>query len=206
MNPDNDRNYVRVKKTALIIIALVVVAGLLGWFLGRSNNSQPANNQTNNTQPDNSAKPAANTNPAGADVKSLVSYTLPDGWKESSCPSAAGAVFIVPNGAGSVNCDANPSSPVKISVDPANSKDCNQLQGVQNVSKHICISEFINGKKSLKAETVYGKDSTYKKDATINAYYIDTGKGVVKVEYIHDPSSSEYQTSFEQLAKSVQVK
>ena len=40
----------------------------------------------------------------------------------------------------------------------------------------------------------------------INAYYIDTGKGVVKVEYIHDANNNEYQAGLEQLAKSVQVK
>ncbi len=204
MNPD-DHKYVRVKKMSLIIIALIVVAGLVGWLLGRSDDPKPTTNQTPSSQNTSQPPSSAGSN-SSSDVKSLVSYTLPDGWKEATCPNATGAVFVIPSGASGVNCDANPSSPVKISVDPANNTDCNQLQNVQNVSKHVCVSEFINGKKSLKAETAYNKDSSYKKETAINAYYINTGKGVVKVEYIHDPSSNDYQAGFEQLAKSIQVK
>lgn len=208
MNPEHDRSYMRVKKITVLIVVLIIAAGITGWVLGRSDDSSSNNQPANTTQstPNPSVQPPVSSNASGPDIKSLVSFTLPDGWKEASCPSAAGTVFVIPDGGGNVNCDANPSAPVKISVDPSNSKDCNQLQSVQNVSKHICVSEFINGKKSLKAETVYNKDSSYKKETAINAYYIDTGKGVVKVEYIHDPSSNESQTGFEQLAKSVQVK
>ncbi len=210
MNPDNDRSYMRVKKVTVAVIILILAAGLFGWWLGNSNDApanNSANNQTSNTSPPTNNKDSPTTNnDAGLEVKSLVSYTLPDGWKEGSCASTGGPVYIVPNGAGNVDCDANPSSPVKISMDPANNKDCNQLQSVQNVSKHICVSEFINSRKSLKAETIYNKDSSYKKETAINAYYIDTGKGVVKVEYTHDPGNNEYQAGFEQLAKSVQVK
>ncbi len=200
MNPENNNNYLRVKKITLVVVALVLAAGLFGWWVGRPKDS-PTNQQPNTQSAD-----TPQTTDSNSSVDSLVSYTLPDGWEVFSCPAAPNAVFVVPAGADSVDCNANPSSQVKISIDPSNSKDCNQLQNVQNVSKHICISEFINGHKSLKAETVYNKDSSYKKDTAINAYYIDTGKGVVKVEYIHDPSSNEYQTGLEQLAKSMQVK
>lgn len=200
MNPENGRNYVRVKKITVFIVLLIISAGLLGWWLGQSNDS------SNNNQPKDATNSTPSNNASGADIKSLINYTLPDGWEEASCPSGAGSVFIIPSGGGNVNCSANPSSPVKISVDAANNKDCNQLQNVQNVSKHICISEFINGRKSLKAETVYNQESSYKKNTAVNAYYIDTGKGVAEVEYIHDPNDNEYQADFEQLAKSVQVK
>ena len=203
MNPDNDRQYIRVKKIPLLVVTLVLLAGLTGWLLGRSNND-PVTQQTPGVPSVMSTTPSSNTN--GPDVKSLVTYVLPDGWKEASCPNAAGSSFVVPSSASGVDCDANPSSLVKISVDASNSIDCNQLQNVQNVSKHICISEYINNQKSLKAETIYNKDSSYKKATAINAYYINTGKGVVKVEYVHDPSSNEYQAGFEQLAKSVQAK
>lgn len=199
MKPDNDHKYIRVNKLVLLVAVLILGAGVLGWQLGYSNTSSTS--QPNNTNP-----PTTVNNASTAGVKSLVSYVLPDGWKEASCPGTTGSVYVVPAGASNVDCNANPSSPVKISVDPANNTDCNQLQNVQNVSKHTCISLYINGHKSLKVETIYNQDSSYKKPTTINAYYINTGKGVVKVEYIHDPNDNGYQAGLDQLAKSVQVK
>jgi hypothetical protein len=189
-------------KLVVIVVVLLIAAGLTGWWFGRSHNTSN-NKQTDQAQSDNKKSDNVSSN---NDVKALVSYVLPDGWKASTCAASAGSVFVVPKGTGNVNCNSTPSSPIKISVDPANNKDCNQLQNVQNVSKHICSSEFINGHKSLRAETVYNKDSSYKKDTTINAYYIDTGKGVIKLEYIHEPTNSENLIGFEQLAKSVQTK
>lgn len=180
------------------VVLAVILAGLLGWAIGTNQNKQ------GNDKP-NTSEPTATQNTAGPDVKSLVSYELPDGWKEASCPSAAGSVLVVPLGAGEVDCNATPSSPLKISVDSANNTDCNQLQSVQNVSKHICISEYINGKKSLKAETRYNSQSSYKRDTTIHAYYINTGKGVVKVEYVYTTDNA-YQAGWEELAKSMMVK
>lgn len=191
MKPENDRKYIRVNKLVLLITLLILGAGWLGWRLG---------------QPNNTNQPTTVNNANSAGVKSLVNYVLPDGWKEASCPGTTGSVFVVPAGASNVDCNANPSSSIKISVDPANSTDCNQLQNVQNVYKHICISEYINGHKSLKAETVYNQDSSYKKPMAINSYYINSGKGVIKVEYIHDPNDNEYLAGLDQLAKSVQVK
>ncbi|MBA3758445.1 hypothetical protein H0X10_02325 [Candidatus Saccharibacteria bacterium] len=204
MNPDNDRKYVQVKKVTLLIAALILAALFLGWLLGRSSNSD---NASNNNQPQPTSSQQASTTPStsGEDVKSLVTFKLPDGWTEASCPNAAGSVFIIPAGAGGVDCDANPSAPVKVSVDTSNSDDCNDLQNVQNVSKHICSSLFINDKKTLKAETVYNQDSSYKKATTVQAYYINTGKGIIKVEYVYE-GSNEYQTGFDELAKSIAVK
>ncbi len=193
---DTGRN--RRNKALVVIASIIIIAGSLGWFLGRSNNTP------SNQRPDDTTRPVANNN-SGAEVKSLVNYTLPDGWKEINCNSTNKAVAILPNGVKGANCDDNPNSPIKISVDPSNAKDCNQLQNVQNVSKHICSSEYINGQKSLKAETRYNQDSPYKKDTTVHAYYIDTTKGVVKLEYVYD-TSNEFMMGFEQLAKSVQVK
>lgn len=191
------------RKIGLIIVALILLAGLAGWLIGRSGDDSNAN-QSNTSAPANSAAPVASTNTTSGDVKSLVSYSLPGGWKEDSCPGK-NDVFITPPNT-SMNCNTEVQAPIAISSDSSNATDCNQLQNVQNVSKHICISEYINGHKSLKAETVYGKDSPYKKDTAINAYYIDTGKGVVKLLYIHDPSDTQYLSGFEQLAKSIQVK
>lgn len=180
------------------VVLVVILAGLLGWAMGSNKNK-------NSSDQVSTSEPTAINNTDGPDVKSLVSYELPDGWEEASCPSADGAVFVLPRGADEVDCNTSPSSPVKISVDSANNTDCNQLQSVQNVSKHICKSEFINGMKSLKAETRYNQQSSYKRDTTIHAYYINTGKGVVKVEYIYTNDNA-FQTGWEELAKSVAVK
>lgn len=200
MNPDIKNPYVRVRKTFLLIIFLVIAAGLTGWWIGRTNSS------INSDPPSTTNTTVDNVNNGKPGVKTLVSYTLPDGWKEGACPTAPGSVYISPAGNDRIDCSQNPSSPIKISVDPANNTDCNQLQNVQNVTKHICISEYINGHKSLKSETIYSRDSAYKNPTAINAYYINTGKGVIKVEYVHAPSNSEYQAGLEQLAKSIQVK
>ncbi len=200
MKPDNGHKYMQVNKTlvALLIVALVLGAGFLGWNLGHSNS--PSISQPNNT---NQPSTVDNANTAG--VKSLVSYILPDGWKEASCPAVAGAVYIVPNGSSGLDCNANPSSPVKISVDPGNSTDCNQLQNVQNVKKHICISLYINGHKSLKSSTEYLPSSSYGQATTINAYYVNTGKGVIELEYVYS-ADGQFQAGFDQLANSINIK
>lgn len=200
MNPENNHSSVA-KGTIIGVVILLILAVVAGWYLGRSGDSDTKDQPTATT-----TQPTEQVSSEGRDVNSLISYSLPDGWKEATCPSAAGAAYIVPAGSGSVNCNANPSSAVKISVDSSNSKDCNQLQNVQNVSKHVCVSEFINGKKSLKAETIFNKDSSYGEERTVNAYYIDLGSAVVKLEYVHKPDSNEALMGFEQLAKSVKAK
>lgn len=186
-------------KTIGIITAVVLV--FAGAFIIAK---QYSNNDVSPQTPASTTGTEANKQPTNAstNVKSLVSYVLPDGWKETSCPEAVGSVYVLPNGAGSVDCNANPSSPVKMSVDPGNNTDCNQLQNVQNVKKHTCISLYINGHKTLKSSTEYLASSTYKQDTTINDYYVDTGKGVVKLEYVFI-SNNQFQTGFDQLAKSV---
>ena len=93
----------------------------------------------------------------------------------------------------------------KLGWPTANNTDCNQLQSVQNVKKHICISEYINGMKSLRAETIYNQDSVYGKETTIIAYYINSGKEVIKAELIYN-SDDNFRNSFEQLAKSIDLK
>jgi hypothetical protein len=192
------RQQKKVIQVVVLILGLVIIAGLIGWKLGRSDDKQTANQQPTNSAT-SSTTPASNS-----DVKSLVSYSLPDGWKEGTCPDAAGKLFIVPNGA-LLQCSSNPVAPVKMYVDANNTTDCQQLQNVQNVRKHICKSVFINGHKSLQSSTEYPKSATYPEDTTISDYFIDTGKGVIAVEYTYT-SSNNYQLGFDQLANSVKPK
>lgn len=197
MNPERN-NYFRVHKLWLLVAFLVIGAGLVGWWLGRSD-SQPS------SSPESSTQPAAETEDSdgSTDVKSIVRYSLPDGWKENSC-EGSNNVYITPDGT-NANCNTTPIAPIKLSVDSANNKDCNQLQNVSNVKRHVCVSEYISGKKALKASTTHLASSSYGQETTVDAYYIDTGKGVVKVEYIHT-TNGELQAAFDELAKSVTVK
>lgn len=198
MKPDDDRKYIRINKLVLLAVILLAAAVALGWRLG--NKSSDSNTKVNNT---NQATTVDNANTAA--VKSVVTYALPDGWKEASCPAAQGTVYVLPNGSSGVDCGANPSSPVKISIDPGNNTDCNQLQNVQNVKKHVCISLYINGHKTLKATTEFLASSSYKQATTIHAYYVNTGKGIIKVEYIYS-SDNGFQAGFDELANSIKVK
>lgn len=198
MNPDN-RQYIRIKKLTLVVVLLIVLAGVFGWWVGHDSNSD-IDTSTPNTQTTGADTNSTNESSSVAEINSLVTYSLPAGWKEYSCPDSNGYIFVGPAGA---NC--GPINLVRISVDTANNTDCNQLQNVENVSKHICISEFINGKKTLKSETIYNAKSSYSANTTVKAYYINTGKGVVKLEYLYNGDNG-YQSGFEQLAKSVQTK
>ena len=201
MNTQNNKRHTGTKILLLLVALLVLGAGLVGWRLGRSTNRQSVSAPTSPSQ-----GATTGSDVAVADVRSLVTYTLPDGWTEATCPNAPGAVSVMPAGAEAVDCGANPSSAIKISVDPSNTDDCNDLQNVQNVRKHTCISLYINDKKSLKAETIYTQDSSYKTETSIHAYYINTGKGVIKIEYIHHSDDNEHQAGLDQLARSVQVR
>lgn len=191
----------RTAPTKLImgVVVLVLAAGVLGWRLGHTTKSASSTGT-----PATSVTSGADTATAAGDVKALVSYTLPDGWQEATCPSAVGKVYIVPN-ASKLDCNANPSAPIKLYVDAQNSTDCQQLANVQNVRKHVCISLYISGHKSLKSSTEYPKSSTYSADTTVSDYFINTGKGIVAVEYTY-ASSNDYQTGFDQFATAISVK
>jgi len=202
MNPNNDRTHVRIRKTTLLVGALILGALLFGLWLG-SRSGSPKSSQPGDSNASVQPETAVDDNAPG--VKSIVSYTLPDGWKEAKCPTSSGSVYIIPAGAADIDCDASPSSPVKISADPGSSRDCNELQDVRDVKKHICISLYINSLKSLKASTEYLASSSYKKATTIDAYYVDAGEDVIKVEHIYS-TDNKYQAGFDQLANSVKSK
>jgi hypothetical protein len=186
-------------KLAVLFVTIVVAAGLAGWALGHSNTSK--GNQSGSV-----AQSTTGGSTNGIAVKSLVSYTLPDAWSEKTCSAVVGTVYVVPNGA-TLDCTANPSSPIKMFVDSGNTTDCQQLKpaNTQNIKKHVCISLYINGSKSLKASTTYSAGSSYRTETTISDYYINVGNDVVVVEYIYT-SVNGFQLGFDQLANSVMIK
>jgi hypothetical protein len=193
-------------KSILIIVVLVLalVAGVVGWQMGQSNSDGNSTGESSQNQSQSSENSAAATVDSG--VKNLVEYRVPQGWSEKVCPDAEDSVYLVPPN-GSHDCSDNQTAPISVSIDNQNRTDCNQLQNVQNVSKHICQTVFIDDHKTLKAETVYNNDSNYKEETRFAAYYVDTGRGVVKFEYIDRKNSSDddFQQEFDSLISSVGV-
>ena len=200
MNPSDtpNRRFPHIPKTVLLVIVLVLGALLVGWWVGQRGTSTITKGPIG-SQP---SVPLSNSNTP--EVTALASYNLPDGWKEASCTGSK-SIFVLPVGVKDVACNTNLIAPIKLSVDPNNTKDCNQLGNVSDVKKHTCISLYINGLKSLKASTEFLASSSYKQATTINSYYVDTGKGVVKVEYQYT-TDNQYQAGFDQLANSIKAK
>ncbi|MEO6761135.1 MAG: hypothetical protein ABI220_02015 [Candidatus Saccharimonadales bacterium] len=189
------------KRTILVIAVLVIVvlAGGIGWQLGHSGKT---------SAPSPAISPAITGNESSStgskNVNKLASYSLPDGWKQSTCQNATGEIFIDPDGT-SADCNTNPVTPIKLYIDPQNTTDCQQLNGITNVRKHTCKSLYIGGQKSLQALTEYPASASYPVNTTISDYYVNTGKGIVVVEYQYT-ASSQYQAGFDQLAMSLHGK
>jgi hypothetical protein len=193
MDSTTNRNHSKVLVITLLVIILVLVASLVGLEIGKSSKSTTTS----------SAK-VPNANKTVGDVSSLVSYTLPQGWTQATCPSASNRQYIVPTNT-SVDCSQNPALAITVFVDTANITDCSQLQQVQNVKNHVCKSLYIDGRKTLQSLTEYNQASTYKPNTSVATYFMNTGKGVVATEYTYT-SGNQYQGGFDQLAKSLTVK
>lgn len=189
-------------KKILIIVAALAIAFGIGYFIS---SIESADNSNTTEEPVNNNSEASDDLSSNEGVKSLVTYSLPDGWMEAGCDNSPGSVFIIPAGSGNVECSTNPSSPVKLSVDSGNTKDCNELQNVSDVKKHVCISLYINDMRSLKATTEYLASSPYGQETSINAYYIDTGNGVIKAEYIYT-TDNEYQIGFDEMVNGINAR
>src|SRR5690242_18069211 len=99
-------------KKMIIALAIVgaVIAIIIGW--GSINNANAPGSGS-----------LSQDNTISTDAKALVSYTLPIGWQEASCPDASQYVLIVPTGA-TLDCAADPRAPISLMVDPRNTKDC----------------------------------------------------------------------------------
>jgi hypothetical protein len=182
----------------VIILLLLIIAVLAGVMLGQRHGSPASQGKTDSqTATDNTV--TATSRP---DLKALVSYTLPDGWKEGSC-AGNDKVYIVPRGE-TLKCDGNPILGISLAVDPQSTNDCQQLNTGQGVRKHTCKSLFIDGHKSLQSLTEYPATSQYRTNTTFSDYFIDTGKGVAKLEYTYTTVNN-YQTDFDRFANSIKV-
>ncbi len=188
----------------LLALILIVVAALVAVQIIRSrDNSQSTDEGRGRTI----SVPAIPPPTGHMEVSSIVTYSTPSGWTEIACPNPQDGVVLTQSGVVS-HCDNQPAESIRIAVDPGNSKDCNQLQDVQNVSKHTCKSIFVNNHMTLEALTEYNQDSLYNQPTRLTAYYLDSGKGVVKISYLVSPpeNGDELQPVLEQIVQSMRAK
>jgi hypothetical protein len=185
-----------------ILVLILFVVGAIGLFVHKKNKvSTPAQ-----TSP--SAQTSSDTSTFNID--SLISYQLPDGWTTQDCGGENDVVLIVPAQRVKPDCASLADSwPMKFSKDPQNTTDCNQIKvNNQQVTNHVCSSQNINGQKIFVSSTTYNNKSVYGKDTKVSDYYVESKKGVIKLEYADDLTSSEddYQAQFDQIANSIKVK
>jgi len=181
----------------VLLGALAGVVVVILFLIHGSNNSKT----TNPTMP---------TSPVKSTVESLVSYQLPDGWTKVECGGENDVVLIVPAQRVKPDCATlSDSWPMTLMKDPMKTTDCNQIKvNNQQITNHVCSSQNVNGQKMLVSSTTYNDKSLYGKDTKVSDYYLDTKKGVIKLEYADDQTSTEddYQAQFDQIANSMQVK
>jgi hypothetical protein len=161
----------------MTVIVSLLIGGSIGWALAKAT-----------TKPINVISKSAITKPTlneAAGVRSLITYTLPSGWSDTNCPG--GNVYISMTSS-MADC-SNASTPVQLSVDPDSMTDCNQLPSETNVVKHTCRSIFISGKKTLEASTQYANAATTNAGKTVETYYYNSGRGVIKAVFVHQTES-----------------
>lgn len=185
------------KRTIMTVVALAaIVAGVIFWWGNLNDANAPGVDQQS----------LRSTDAAEPKVKDLVEYSLPAGWQEGACPDGSDRVYIVPAGA-VLDCKGDPKAPVNLMVDPRDTKDCQHVTAPNGVLSHVCKSLFIDGHKTIQASTEYPKSDLYPKAETVADYFVDTGKGVVKIEYTYGAKgTNSYQIGFDQLALSVKVR
>lgn len=189
------RNYLVL---VLIMLALLLtLAGVIGWLIGRDDSTSDKSDQQ-------AASSSEESQVSAGRVTDLVEFDVPGGWKQAECEGAEDVIYFVPSSQ-VPDCNSGPAWSITLAIDPQSRTDCNQLQNVQDVSKHICKSIFIDGRKTLEAQTVYNQDSVVLPDRTVDAYFLDTGKGVVVARYIHDGTAA-YGTVFNNLVMGLRVR
>jgi len=198
-NESNNKKYVPIILVLVSVLVLILIAFLSGWVFSRNNDNaeQPTQQQPITNQQE--------TNTINTSVDQLVSYTLPSSWNTRICEGSEDKVYLVQNDT-VPDCNVNPAYSLSLSVDSQSRTDCNQLQNVQNVSKHICKTIFIDGLKTLEAETVYNQDSDVLPGKTVRSYYMDTGKGVIIARYIYSGGNGTDGTAFNDIVQSLKLK
>ncbi len=192
------------KRIVMIVggLTLIALAVFVGWSFGR--NDTAGNNDDGQSQSKSAQSEADQTGGTAPELQSLVSFTVPDGWRQEGCAGRPASLYFIPPGQ-NLDCAADPSALVSLTVDPQNTTSCQQLDGQQQVSRHVCRSQDINGRRSLEAETDYLQSSRFGRETTIKRYFIDTGDKVVEARYQFSGADSAGD-GFERLAKSITAK
>jgi hypothetical protein len=181
------------------IIVVVLVAGVgVGWAIRGSKNTANTTAAKQATPPQASTTQGVGNQAGQSELKSLVSYKVPDGWQEASCDGDKDTVYVLPHGV-SLDCSATPAAPISLALDPQGPTDCSQISEQPGVRRHVCKSTNIDGHKSLQAST------TQADGKTTSDYYVGSDKGMVRVEYRYS-GEAQYQTEFDQIANSVAFK
>lgn len=191
------------RKNYIYLILGVIILFLIGIILVQASDSDTDNSGSSN-QSSNDSNNSNSNNDEG--LNKLVNYELPSGWGEVACSESGNEYLIVPEDNNNKDC-ANTNAPqIRISVDPNSYRDCNEIVNTEPVTKHTCISLFINGKKTLQTLTSYGKDSSFKEDTTFKRFYFDSGPEVIEFEYKYNGTDNQLESEFDELAKSAKTK
>jgi hypothetical protein len=186
------------------LVILVIAGAIILWLILGRNNNKPATVPSTKNTPHQVNPQSTNTQ-----LDSLITYKLPQGWTDADCVGKSETILIIANGQHPFCSSDAQNWPIKLTLDTQNTTDCHQIT-VDNskVTKHICSSLFINGAKTIKSSTTYNDKSPYGHATKVSDYYIKTGKGVVKLEYVDNQTvnTDDYQAGFDQLAASVKTK
>jgi hypothetical protein len=200
-----ERKGLRAGLPLLLGVIILVAAVLIGVNFVRNNVKQ--SNSNTNTPASSTQSSFQNTN---TPIDSLITYKLPPGWTDTDCISGTEAILFISPTQPRPNCAIDLQKwSMRITMDPQSPSNCSQIKvNNQQITNHVCASQFINGKSAIKSSTTYNEKSSYAHPTKVEDYFISTGKGTIKLEYIDDLSNSndDFQAQFDQLASSVKTK
>jgi hypothetical protein len=190
---------------AALLILLLIGLGILVWVFLRKNVAH-----TNNSTSSKAPSPQGNFQNSSTPIDSLISYKLPAGWTDTDCISGRESILIISSTQPRPNCAIDLQRwSIRIAMATQNITSCNQIKvNNQQVTNHVCASQTINGKSTLKSSTTYNEKSPYGHAVKVSDYFIKTAKGTVKLEYVDDltTNNDDFQVQFDQIANSVKVK